>query len=134
VLVRDLGVGKNIRKRLFGITGTKYRPIDNEFQIREALDDMCLLVNSRKSVFEKALLSVVLISYIQPFADGNKRTARMLSNALLIRHGYCPLSYRTVDSLEYKKAMLLFYEQNHLGVFKELFIEQYVFAVENYFG
>ena len=61
-----------------------------------------------KSVFEKALPAFVLISYIQPFMDGNKRTARLVSNAILINGGYCPLSFRTVDSIDYKKAMLLF--------------------------
>lgn len=74
-----------------------------------------------------------MISYIQPFMDGNKRTARIVSNALLIQEKYCPLSFRTVDSLEYKKAMLLFYEQNNLSAIKHIYIEQYKFAVETYF-
>lgn len=74
-----------------------------------------------------------MISYIQPFMDGNKRTARIVSNALLIQEKYCPLSFRTDDTLEYKKAMLLFYEQNNLSAIKQIFIEQYKFAVETYF-
>ncbi|MBL7828200.1 MAG: Fic family protein [Saprospiraceae bacterium] len=122
-----------IRRRKVGITGTNYVPLDNEFQIREALDAMCNLINTRHIIFEKALLALVLISYIQPFADGNKRTARIISNGLLMHHNYCPLSFRTVDSLDYKKAMLVFYEQNNLSVFKRIFIEQFEFAVHTYF-
>ena len=133
ILIKELGVGKNIRKRRVGISGTNYRPLDNEFQISEALSDMCELINSKENVFEKALLILVLISYIQPFEDGNKRTARIVSNAVLMNHQYCPISFRTVDSVEYKKAMLLFYEQNNISCFKEIFIEQYRFAVETYF-
>ena len=57
----------------------------------------------------------------------------MISNALLISGEMCPLSYRSVDSIEYKKAMLLFYEQNNLYEFKKLFIEQIEFSVRNYF-
>jgi len=57
-------------------------------------------IKSKDNGFEKALLDVVLISYIQPFEDGNKRTDRMVSNALLIANGACPLSYRSVDYLE----------------------------------
>jgi hypothetical protein len=34
---------------------------------------------------------------------------------------------------EYKKAVLLFYELNNISAFKEIFINQYRFAVENYF-
>jgi Fic family protein len=75
----------------------------------------------------------VLLSYIQPFLDGNKRTARIISNAILINNKYCPISFRTVDSIDYKKAMLVFYEQNNISAFKKIFIEQFEFAVKTYF-
>ena len=114
LLIKELGVDRNIRTRRVGITGTNYRPIDNEFQIREALQQTCDLVNARDNVFEKALYILVLLSYIQAFNDGNKRVARITSNAILIANKYCPVSFRTVDSIDYKKAMLLFYEQNNI--------------------
>ncbi|MBR2936458.1 MAG: Fic family protein [Paludibacteraceae bacterium] len=133
LLTKELSVDKGLRHRRVGITGTQYRPLDNEFQIREAMQDTCALINSRHNVFEQALLVLVLLSYIQPFMDGNKRTARITSNALLIAHGYCPLSFRTVDAMDYKKAMLIFYEQNNLYAFKQIFINQYEFAVQEYF-
>ncbi len=133
ILTKELAVERNIRTRRVGISGTNYRPLDNEFQIVEALRDTCDLINSKESVFEKALLALVLISYIQPFMDGNKRTARLVSNAILINQKHCPLSFRTVDSIDYKKAMLLFYEQNNLSKLKEIFIQQFEFAVNTYF-
>lgn len=133
LLIKELGVEKNIRKRRVGISGTNYMPLDNEFQIREALQNMSVLINNKENVFEKALLVLILISYIQAFNDGNKRTARILSNAILINNKYCPISFRTVDSVTYKKAMLLFYEQNNITAFKEIFINQFEFAVKTYF-
>ena len=133
ILTKELGVDRNIRHRRVGITGTNYRPLDNEFQIREALEDTCTLVNGKDNVFEKALLTLVLLSYIQAFVDGNKRTARITSNAILIANGYCPISFRTVDSIDYKKAMLMFYEQNNIAAFKKIFIEQFLFTVKTYF-
>ena len=133
ILIKELAVDKNIRKRRIGISGTNYRPLDNEFQITEALSDTCELINKKADVFEKALLVLVLISYIQPFMDGNKRTARIVSNAILMNNNYCPISFRTVDSIDYKKAMLLFYEQNNISTFKEIFINQFEFAVKTYF-
>ena len=133
LLTKDLEVNRNIRKRRVGISGTNYNPLDNEFQIREALSNMCELVNARENIFEKALLALMLISYIQPFSDGNKRTARIVSNAILMNYGYCPLSFRTVDSIEYKKAMLIFYERNNLTAFKNIFMTQFEFAVNKYF-
>ncbi len=43
------------------------------------------------------------------------------------------MSFRTIDSIEYKKAMLLFYEQNNLSIFKHIFINQFEFAAKTYF-
>ncbi len=134
LLVSDLEVTKGLRKTLVRITGTNYRPLDNEFQIREALEKTCDLVNELENVFEKAVILMLLIAYIQPFVDGNKRTSRLAGNAILQSFDCCPLSYRSMDEIEYKKAVLLFYEQNNLSYFKELFLKQFEFAVENYFG
>ena len=133
VLTKKLGIAKNIRKAGVGITGTKYKPLDNEPQIKEALQNMVALINKKESFFEKALLISILIAYIQIFEDGNKRTSRMISNAILLAHNSIPLSYRIVDVEEYKKAVILFYEINNLSYFKQIFIGQFEDAVNNYF-
>ena len=133
LLTKDLSIDKGLRRHRVGITGTNYHPLDNEFQIREAMREACELINSKSNIFEKALLTLVLLSYIQPFSDGNKRTARITSNAILIANDYCPLSFRSIDSIDYKKAMLIFYEQNSLYAFKQIFMEQFEFAVKEYF-
>ena len=133
VLTKKLGIVKNIRKAGVGITGTKYRPLDNEPQIKEALQNMVDLINEKESFFEKAFLISILIAYIQIFEDGNKRISRMISNAILLAYHSIPLSYRIVDVEEYKKAVILFYEINNLAYFKQIFIEQFEDAVNNYF-
>ncbi len=133
LLIKNLGISKNLRKRLVRITGTKYLPADNEFIINEALEQMCNLINAKKNVHEKTILIILLISYIQPFEDANKRTARLSGNAVLQAHNCCPLSYRSVAPADYKKAMLLFYELNNITAFKNIYIEQYLFAIGNYF-
>lgn len=134
LLIQEMGITKGLRKTLVRITGTKYMPIDNEFQIREAVEKECDLVNKIPNPFEKAVVSMLLTAYIQPFTDGNKRTSRIVGNAILQSFDCCPLSYRSMDEVEYKKAILLFYEQNNITYFKELFLSQFAFAVDNYFG
>jgi Fic family protein len=133
LLIKDLDINRNIRNARVGITGTNYKPLDNDYQLKEALDDMCNAIHTQPNVFSKALLVLILISYIQPFADGNKRTARIIANALLINYKYCPISFRTVSAIDYKKAMLMFYEQNNIYAFKKIFINQFEFAVNTYF-
>ena len=134
VLTKKLWIGANIRKHSVWVTGTQYKPIDNQFQIQDALQAMTNLINYKSNFFEKAFIALLLISYIQAFEDGNKRTARMLTNAILLAHHSIPLSYRWVDIIEYKKATILFYEQNNLTYFKKIFIDQFEDAVTNYFS
>ncbi|MCK5475457.1 MAG: Fic family protein [Candidatus Pacebacteria bacterium] len=133
LLTKDLDIPRNLRKSLVRITGTNYKPLDNIYQIEEALQMMIKLINNKENFFEKAFLSLVLLSYIQAFEDGNKRTARMTANAILLSYNSIPISYRAVNEIEYKKASLLFYEVNNLFHFKDIFLKQFEFAVENYF-
>lgn len=95
---------------------------------------MVKLINHKQDFFEKAFLALLMISYIQAFEDGNKRTARMVTNAILLSYHSIPLSYRKVDIIEYKKATILFYEQNNITYWKEIFINQFEDAAKNYFN
>jgi fido (protein-threonine AMPylation protein) len=133
VLVKDLDVTIGIRKQAVGITGTTYVPLDNEHQIREAFERTITMINKTKDAFEKAFIAHVMIAYIQPYADGNKRTARMLTNAILLANDLYPLSYRSVDEDVFKKALIVYYEQGSICEIKRLFIEQVQFANETYF-
>lgn len=132
ILVKDLGVSFNLRKKPVGVTGSVYRPLDNEYQIAEALESLVDKISELISPYAKALLAVLGIAYIQPFEDGNKRTGRLLANAILLAYGLAPLSYRSVDEVEYREATLVFYELNSIAPFKGIFISQYDFAAKNY--
>ena len=133
VLVENMNVNPTLRYRRVRITGTKYQPLDVEAQIREAVEDACALINGKSDPYEKALLALLLIAYIQPFEDGNKRTSRLVANALLLANQCCPLTFRSVDANDYRAALLLFYEQNNISAFKKMFLEQVAFAVNEYF-
>lgn len=132
LLVQDLEIGKGARAKGVGVLGSVYRPLDNVYQIHEAVDALTHAVNTLKTPYAKTLLVLLGISYIQPFEDGNKRTSRLVANAVLMAHKCAPLSYRSVSEEEYRKAMLVFYELNSLVPFRKIFIEQYVFAANNY--
>ncbi len=133
ILIQNLHVDPGVRLHPVGITGSAFRPLDNQWQIREALDKLVEAINSSHHPFEKALIALSMVAYIQPFADGNKRTSRMLTNAILIAHDYYPISYRVVNETTYKQALINFYEQNSLYKLKRILIEQYEFALDNYF-
>jgi len=132
IIVKDLGVGLGLRSKIVGVTGSIYRPIDNTHQIIDALEKLHEAVSRITTPYEKALIALLGISYIQPFEDGNKRTARLMTNAILFAHNCAPLSYRSIDENDYHEAMLVFYELNSLIPMKNIFIDQYLFAAENY--
>lgn len=132
LLVKDLAIGRGLRGKPVGVLGSKYKPLDNIHQIRDAVEEFSRAVARMDTPYAKALVALVGISYIQPFEDGNKRTARLAANALLMAHDCAPLSYRSVDETAYREAMLVFYELNSLVPFKKIFVEQYDFAARNY--
>ncbi|MFA5249319.1 MAG: Fic family protein [Candidatus Paceibacterota bacterium] len=132
VLVKNLDINFGLRSGPVGVTGSKYQPLDNVYQIQEAVVSLSSMIEKNKTPYAKALLALLGISYIQPFEDGNKRTARLMANALLLAYKKAPLSYRSVDEKEYREATLVFYELNSIVPFKKIFIEQYDFASRNY--
>jgi fido (protein-threonine AMPylation protein) len=132
ILTKDLGVDKGFRKNMVGTTGSIYRPLDNIYQIEDATESLISAVSKIKNPFAKALLSLIGISYIQPFGDGNKRTSRLMANAILLAYNLPPLSYRSTDEDDFRDAILSFYELNSIVPIKKIFIEQYRFTAENY--
>ncbi|MBI1754915.1 Fic family protein [Candidatus Azambacteria bacterium] len=132
IVVNDLGVGTGLRGKPVGVVGSLYRPLDNLYQMQEGIEALLKAVSQAPNPCTKAIIALLGISYLQPFEDGNKRTARLAANAVLIAHGCAPLSYRSVEENEYREAMLVFYEINSIMPFKKIFISQYVFAANNY--
>ena len=133
LLTAQLNVSPHLRSHPVGITGSTYQPPNNIEVIKKAIEQTIQLINQTGYPLEKSLLSVALVSYIQPFEDGNKRTARLIGNALLFAHNYYPISYRAVNELDYKQSLLYFYEQNTLLPFKKVFLEQYQYSLTHYF-
>lgn len=125
LLVEGLHISKGLRSSAVGIVGTNYKPYDNVFQIGEQLESFVASVSSLQNGLSIAFLTLLSISYIQPFEDGNKRTSRMVSNAVLLAHNLPPFSYRSIDEIEYKKAVILLYETGSVYYLKKLFIEQF---------
>lgn len=122
----------NLRDKAVGITGSSYRPLETKYQLKEELARFCEAVTAKANVFEKALLAFTYLCYLQPFNDGNKRTGRILANALLDAYDSFPLSLRAIDTTTYKLALIAFYELGVLGNAKQLLIEQGQYAIEHY--
>jgi Fic family protein len=133
LLTVGLGVKKAVRDGSVRIIGTRYAPMSGRAKIVKFLNLVIGKINALADPFSRSLALVLMISYLQPFEDGNKRTARILGNAAFLANNVCPISYRSANEADYKKATILFYEQNSARFFKKLFMGQFKFAVDNYF-
>lgn len=133
LLTGGLGISAAIRSNPVAITGTNYLPLTERDSLVKALKQTVQMINAVKNPILKAFIASFMIAYIQPFSDGNKRTGRTLTNAILIAYDLYPVSYRDVKEIDYIEAMLLFYEQNNLYHLKQMFLEQLDFSRNNYF-
>jgi len=57
----------------------------------------------------RAMACFLWMSREQFFYDGNKRTARLIANGILLDHGYPELLIRASDQLEYNTHMIDWY-------------------------
>jgi Fic family protein len=92
LLVQDLDVSFGIRSAGVRISDSKYSPLTHSQQISKNLEKTIKAINTLTEPLQKALASILLIAYLQPFADGNKRTSRVLANAILESYNYPPIT------------------------------------------
>lgn len=110
----NLGIEEGVRKKLVKISASNYVPLSNPHQLREYADIVLSVISRASDPFARALLALALIPYLQIFEDGNKRTGRMLANALLIHSVGNGFSLRKVSPKQLALAYLSFYEFNSM--------------------
>lgn len=89
------------------ISGSKHRPIEH-YLVNEKMIELIEWYNNNKDnkhPIELAAEFHFRYVYINPFIDGNGRTARLLMNLILMRNGYRVTVIRTEDRDEYMKAL-----------------------------
>lgn len=112
IIGRNLGIENGIRKKIVRISASNYEPLSGPQQLRETADTVLSVISRATNPFAKGLLALTLIPYLQIFEDGNKRTGRMLANALLITSIGKGFSLRKTEARELALAYLSFYEFN----------------------
>ena len=110
----NLGIATGVRKRIVKISASNYGPLSNPHILRKNADNILEIINKNNDPYIKALLALSLIPYLQTFEDGNKRTGRMLANAILISTVNKGFSLRKTDARSLAIAYLAFYEFNSL--------------------
>jgi len=120
IIGNNLGIGSGVRKQLVRITASNYEPLSNPHQLRENADIVLEIINKTPNPYIKALLALALVPYLQVFEDGNKRTGRMLANAIMINFVNRGFSLRKTDARRLAIAYLAFYEFNSINALSKI--------------
>ena len=126
---RDIG---SIRRRVVNIDGSVYSPSNIPTLLEETLKSIIDKVRHIRNPVEAAFFLWVNFAYLQPFADGNKRTSRLSANMPLLLHNCAPLSFLDVERTDYATAMLGVYEQRNVAAAVDLFEFIYRRSIQKY--
>jgi Fic family protein len=102
-----------------------YLPLANPQLIDECFRQIVLTAQRIQDPFECALFLLIQLPYLQPFIDGNKRTARLAANLPFVIHNLVPLSFVDVPIDVLQKSYLAVYELNDVGPMRDLFVWAY---------
>ena len=95
------------------IGGTEYLPA-NYKQLDLIYEKNLEFLDEIKQPIIKALSCFLLNAKNQYFYDGNKRTARLMMNGILLNNGYSLLNIKAKDKLEFNKMMIEYYDNDNL--------------------
>ncbi|BAO80658.1 uncharacterized conserved protein [Serpentinimonas raichei] len=126
---RDIG---SIRRRVVNIDGSVYSPSNIPTLLEETLNAIVGKVRNIRNPVEAAFFLWVNLAYLQPFADGNKRTSRLCANMPLMLYNCAPLSFLDVERSDYATAMLGVYEQRNVSAAVDLFEFIYRRSMQKY--
>lgn len=79
---------------------------------------------------QAAFYLLTRLPYLQPFQDGNKRTARAMCNVPLLQAGMSPISFVDFGKQDYIVAMLAFYELGDTRLAEKCFVDAYLRSQE----
>lgn len=121
-----------IRQHAVDIGQSVYRPLSGAVAIEAALGTMLGKAACIADPFEQSLFMLVHLPYLQPFADMNKRTSRLMANLPLFRANLCPLTFVDVPESAYGSATLGVYEMTRVELLRDLFVWAYERSAQEY--
>jgi fido (protein-threonine AMPylation protein) len=121
-----------LRQHVVHIGQSVYRPLSVPQQIDDTLNTVLAKFNAIADPFEQAFFAMVHLPYLQPFADINKRTSRLVANLPLIRANLCPMTFLDVPQDTYSHAVLGVYELTRVELLRDLFVWAYERSTQEY--
>ena len=121
-----------VRNEPISIQLSSYKPLTYQEELESCLNKLMETASKINDPYEQSFFILVHISYLQPFIDCNKRTARMACNIPLLRAGVPPMSWIGVGMQPMRDALLAVYELNETSMMSELFVDGYMRSIEDF--
>lgn len=102
-----------------------YLPLANPPLLAECFAQLLATARAIEDAFECAFFLLVQLPYLQPFLDGNKRTARLAANIPFVLRNLVPLSFIDVPRDVFSSSMLAVYELNRIEPLRDVFTWAY---------
>lgn len=116
-----------LRTRAVRISGTDYTPPKNQQEIVSKLNEILFQQGGYSNPLEKAVYLHCNLARLQPFIDGNKRTARMIESIALMNADIIPVySAKDSDILNYRKGLIAFYEMEDYSLYTDYFLNRQI--------
>lgn len=117
----------SLRTRAVRITGTVYIPPKDLQEIKSRLSEILFNQGYYANPLERAIFLHCNIARLQPFIDGNKRTARMIESIALMNANIIPVySSKDSDILSYRKGLIAFYETEDYKLYADYFLNRQI--------
>lgn len=117
----------SLRTRAVRITGTVYIPPKDLQEIKSRLSEILFNQEYYANPLERAISLHCNIARLQPFIDGNKRTARMIESIVLMNANIIPVySSKDSDILSYRKGLIAFYETEDYKLYADYFLNRQI--------
>lgn len=118
-----------IRTTPVNIGGTSWKPdFPIETKIKEELEE--LLSNNEISKTEQAINVMLWVMRRQMFIDGNKRTAMLIANKLMIENGCGIISIPIEKQNEFYKLLIIYYETNDSSIISKFIYDNAIDGIE----
>ena len=117
----------SLRTRAVRITGPVYIPPKDLQEIKSRLSEILFNQEYYANPLERAIFLHCNIARLQPFIDGNKRTARMIESIVLMNANIIPVySSKDSDILSYRKGLIAFYETEDYKLYADYFLNRQI--------
>lgn len=108
------------------IGGTNWKPqIPNENEVIENLQKL----NNIKCITDRAITIMCYLMRTQFFSDGNKRTAMLFANKMMIQNGKGVISIPVDEDIYFGEELTKYYETNNMESLKQFIYDKCISGI-----